>query len=133
MKTTKTKSIIVQLLIILSFNFAFLIGNSNFSINNGFGPELILILAFFHTGAFTSLYITLESKEFTKEKNVVLFKFIFFILFFSLFLVFYLKCQPKTPNALSCYLQGILTLLQSVVLAIETFKSYMRYRATINL
>lgn len=128
MKTRKTKSIIQQIIIILSFNFAFLVGNSNFNINSGFGSELIFILAFFHTGAFTSLYVTFESKELTKEKNVVLFKFIYFILFFSLFLVFYFKCQPKTPNVISCYILGMLTLIQSVVVAIETFKSYMKYQ-----
>lgn len=133
MKTRKTKFLIGQVLMILGVNFVFLVANKNFNINEGFGSKLIFVLAFFHAGVFTSLYLTLDSKELSQEKYSVLFKFLFSVFFFSLFIVFYFKCQPKTEKALSCYILGILTLLQSIAAAIETYKSYRKYRESINV
>lgn len=130
MKTKKIKFIIEQILIILFFNYIFLI-DGGFIYKTHWLPTFIFAQAFFHLGVFASLYATIASKEFTKEKYQLILDFNCFIYLSYLGLLFYHNCHVETESLMQNYCFGLYMLTNVTIFIFETYSSYKKYKAAL--
>jgi hypothetical protein len=95
MKRKKAFFILEQILLILFINCLFLI-EDDFIYKTHWLPSFAFAIVFFHLGTFMSLYATITSKTFTKEKEQVIFNFNFFIYLSFIGLLLYHNCLVAT-------------------------------------
>lgn len=126
----KTKFIIEQILFILLINYLILI-DSGFIYKTHWLPTFAFAMVFFHAGTFLSLYATITSKVFTKEKEQLLFSFNFFIYLIFIGLLLYHNCQVKTNELMLNYGLGLYMLINAIIFLFEIKASYKKYITTL--
>ncbi len=130
MKRKKVSFIIEQVLFILFINCLFLI-EDDFIYKTHWLPSFAFATVFFHLGTFMSLYVTITSKTFTKEKEQVIFNFNFFIYLSFIGLLLYHNCLVATNTLAINYFFGLYMLANSIIFLFETFSSYKKYTASL--
>ena len=130
MKTKKIKFISEQILFILLFNYLIVI-DSGFIYKTHWLPTFVFALLFFHAGTFATLYATITSKAFSKEKEQLLFNFNLFIYLSFIGLLLYYNCQVATNNLVINYCLGLYMLVNAIIFLFETYSSYKKYSATL--
>ena len=130
MKRKKASFIIEQIVIILLINYFFLI-ESGFIYKTHWLPTFAFAILFFHLGTFMSLYATITSKTFTKEKEQFIFYFNFFVYMSFLGLILYHNCNVSTNDLVINYCYGLYMLANSIIFLFETYSSYKKYTASI--
>jgi hypothetical protein len=132
MKHKKTFFILEQIIMIAITNYIILF-ESNFIYKTHWKPTFAFALAFYHIGTFMSLYFTFKIKEFTNEKENVLFTYnMFFLLGFTTLLVYH-NLHMVTDNLITTYTIGLTFLMLSIILLFETYNSYYKYKSSINI
>ena len=130
MKRKKASFIIEQIVIILLINYFFLI-ESGFIYKTHWLPTFAFAILFFHLGTFMSLYATITSKTFTKEKEQFIFYFNFFVYMSFLGLILYHNCNVSTNDLVINYCYELYMLANSIIFLFETYSSYKKYTASI--
>ena len=128
MTKNKILSISQQLLLIALFCYFILIDEC-FIYRLNWRPSFAFALAFFHIGTLTSLYLTAFSKDFSKEKEDLIFCFNMFVYTGSLALFYYHNCLVETNNLIQNYLFGLLMLSYSLILLFQTYSEYQNLKS----
>lgn len=130
MKHKKAFFILEQILLMFAINYLFLF-EDGFIYKTHWLPSFAFAIVFFHLGTFMSLYATITSKTFTKEKEQLIFNFNFFIYLSFIGLLLYHNCQVATNNLAINYYFGLYMLANAIIFLFETHSSYKKYTATL--
>ena len=131
MKTNKNLFIFQQLLMIALFCYFILI-EDGFIYRLSWRPSFAFALAFFHIGTLSSLFLTILSKDLSKEKEELLFCFNIFVYNSTLTLFLYHNCQVKTNQLIQNYFFGLLFLSYSLIMLFQTYSAYLIFKSIKN-
>lgn len=132
MNLKKYTFIFEQIIFILLVNYLILI-QEQFIFKTHWLPTFAFALLFFHVGTFSTLYVTITSKEWSREKEELLFDCNIFIYLTFVGLLLYHNCHVKTSNLPMYYAMGIYILINAILFLFETLKSYKKYRSIVPL
>ena len=129
MKTKKITFIIEQVFFIVLVNYLLLF-DDGLIFKRALQPDLIFALAFFHLGTFSSLYASIRSKNFSVEKENILFQLnmVFYLGFVSLLL--FQKCSYESDSLAVYYGIALYLLLNTTLFLFAAGRSYKKYQLT---
>jgi hypothetical protein len=126
MELTRNKFIVLQIVAILCINYLFLV-YEKFGELHYWRSSLVFSIAFFHIGTFITLYSTITSKTYTKEKERLLADFNGIVYLGYITLLIYNNCQIESSHLLQYYGLGLFTLMATTFYLFETYSSYKKY------
>ena len=129
MNRNKIFSLAYQVLSITGVCY-FVLFDAGFIYRTHWLPSFIFAMAFFHVGTFISLYVTIMSKELSKEKEELIYNFSFFVFCGFITLLLYHNCQIVTNQFIINYLFGLFLSVYSIIFLFKIYYSYLIYKST---
>ena len=131
MKNKKTRSIIEQVLFITIINV--MIFNDGWLTTTHWSIGITISFALFHLGAFFTLYKTIASKEFSAEKDKLIFNFNFSIYLVFACLLLLNNFLFASEHLLMNYFLSLFLLFVATSFISDTQASYKEYKNSLIL
>ncbi len=126
MKNKKTISIIEQSIVIIAINL--LLFYDGHLTSNSWSAGLTIAFTLFHAGVFFALYKTIQSVNYTKQKDELIFNFNFSIYLLFICVLLLNKFLFNSEHLLLNYFLSLFFLFVSIGFIVDTLNLYSTYK-----